>query len=219
MLKKYFKKNKKNGGFTRLVDFGDAISSRTKSASSKLTTGFTIIETMIALSVFLIVIVIGVGALINAYLINKKSQDMRSIMDGLSFSMDDMSKSIRTGYDYHCLDGQGGSDISIAYSCLGGYGIAFKHIDPNNNNVYQWVYSIQSGKLYRSTDGGNSAVQMTPNEIVLDGSTYNFSVIGAENTDTEQPLVIIRLVGKITSSRVETPFSLQTAVSQRLVDN
>ena len=52
-MKKFFKKfNKPNKGFTRLVDFGDAISSRTKSASPKLTTGFTFIETLVAVSIF-----------------------------------------------------------------------------------------------------------------------------------------------------------------------
>jgi type II secretory pathway pseudopilin PulG len=35
-------------GFTRLVDFGDSTSSRAKSASSKFTTGFTLVETMFA---------------------------------------------------------------------------------------------------------------------------------------------------------------------------
>ncbi|MEI6660161.1 MAG: prepilin-type N-terminal cleavage/methylation domain-containing protein [bacterium] len=45
MKKDNFKSDK---WFTRLVDFGDAISSRTKGASPKLTTGFTLIETMVA---------------------------------------------------------------------------------------------------------------------------------------------------------------------------
>src|SRR3989344_755955 len=52
MIKKYFKKVNKSRGFTRLVDLGDAILSRTKSASPKLTTGFTLVETLIAVSIF-----------------------------------------------------------------------------------------------------------------------------------------------------------------------
>lgn len=42
--------NKKKD-FTRLVDFGDAISSRTKSASPKLTTGFMMVEVLVAVSI------------------------------------------------------------------------------------------------------------------------------------------------------------------------
>ncbi len=38
-------------GFTRLVDFGDAISSRTKGVSPKLTTGFTLIELLVVVAI------------------------------------------------------------------------------------------------------------------------------------------------------------------------
>lgn len=197
MWKKYFKKN-------------------------KFTDGFTIIETMIAISIFLIVVVLGIGALLNAHLVNKKSQDMRSIMDSLSFSMEDMSRNIRTGYNYHCLkkwEDPFSSSLDISLSCVNGYGIAFESSEGNPDlNTDQWVYYISGGKLYRSTNSGNGLVQMTPDEVILNNSTYNFSVIGAESTDIQQPLVIIRLVGTITSGGNTTPFSLQTAVSQRLND-
>ena len=63
-------------------------------------TGYTIIETMISVSLFLIIITIGMGALLNANLLHQKSRDMRSIMDNLSFIMEDMSRNLRTGYDY-----------------------------------------------------------------------------------------------------------------------
>ena len=180
--------------------------------------GYTLIETMIALAIFLIVIVIGIGALLNAYTINKKSQDMRSIMDGLSFTMEDMSRNIRTGYDYECL-----KDIKFtgtAVSCDSGIGIAFEYSGGNVGDSHdQWVYFIQGGKLFRSTDGLNNSVQMTPDEVSLNESTNNFSIIGAEASDKIQPLVIIRLVGTITSKGVETPFSLETAISQRKSDS
>ncbi len=44
-----YKKSKQ--GFTRLVDFGDTISSRTKSASPKFTTGFTLIELLVVVAI------------------------------------------------------------------------------------------------------------------------------------------------------------------------
>lgn len=49
-MSKFYKQ--KNSGFTRLVDFGDAIPSRTKGASPKLTTGFTLVEALVAISIF-----------------------------------------------------------------------------------------------------------------------------------------------------------------------
>lgn len=50
------KQSKNNKGFTRLVDFGDVISSRTKGASPKLTTGFTLIEILIGVAIFVMIV-------------------------------------------------------------------------------------------------------------------------------------------------------------------
>ena len=193
---------------------------------NKFEGGYTLIETMIALTIFLIVVVIGVGALLNAYSVNRKSQDMRSIIDSLSFTMEDMSRNIRTGYNYHCLiKGDTVSDIGTPLSCMtNGYGVAFEYSDGDTaNDADQWVYYISSGKLFRSTTGLADSVQMTPDNVVLqaDDSTYNFSVLGSDkdsNNDKQQPFIIIRLVGTITSNGNSTPFSLQTTVSQRLND-
>jgi len=117
--------------------------------------GFTIIETMITISIFFIVVVIGMGAVLNANLLHNKSQNMRSIMDNLNFIMEDMSKNIRTGYNYRCYDASGSitndSSIDVAKSCANtnGWGIAFKSSIGNT-----WSYYVNNnGNIFRSTNG------------------------------------------------------------------
>ena len=165
--------------------------------------GYTIIETMIAVSIFLVVITIGMEALLNANLIHRKSQDMRSIMDNLSFIMEDMSRNLRTGSNYNSTSS---SQISFDETATG----------------ERWVYRIESNNIYKSTQGGADGSWTPLNieyEIKIDPNTSSFSVIGAEPPpDTQQPFVTIRLVGTITYRNIDTPFSLQTSVSQRLVD-
>lgn len=189
--------------------------------------GFTIIEMIIAIAIFLIVIILGISALTNLYSINRKAQNMRNILDGLSFAMEDMSRNIRTGYNYSCLiSGQNYSlaELSEARDCEsgqnGGRGVAFEYSDGDPLSLGdQWVYYIENNKLYRSTDANTNRVQLTPDEVVLDANTWNFTVNGSLDTDTQQPFVILRLVGEIIDNRGgETPFSLQTTVSQRLID-
>ncbi len=217
MEKEILKKNSR--GFTRLVDFGDAILSRTKSASPKLTTGFTIIETMIAISLFLIIVTVGMGSLMSATSLSRKSQDARSIMDNLSFIMEDISRNLRTGFSYHCVD-NGIYSATTPYSCAFGQGISFKSAYGN-----QWVYKIESldgGITYnisKSVDGGTTWTVLNTSEISLD-SNSGFIVTGAEPPpgNTIQPFVIIKLSGKIVSKEITTPFSLETGVSQRLTD-
>jgi len=194
----------------------------------RINTGYTIIETMIAVSLFIIIVMAGMGALLNANLLHQKSQNMRSIMDSLSFMMEDMGRNLRTGYKYHCLTGNDNlSNVTIPLSCANGWGIAFESQNGSSvNNNDQWVYYIDNtGKIFKSTQGPYNDIinhpytQLTPDEVKID-SISGFSVLGAESiaTNSQQPFVSIRLVGTITFKNVITPFSLQTSVSQRLID-
>lgn len=191
-----------------------------KSKFKKINSGYTIIETMIAVSLFLVVIMAGMGALLNANLLHQKSQDMRSIMDNLSFVMEDMSRNLRTGYDYHCI--LTGEPVPTGTpdprSCVNnGGGIYFQA------TIGRWAYYIdtnpidnQTYSIFKSVDG--ATVQLTPDEVEIDPLS-SFIVIGAEPPpEDKQPLVTIKLIGKIIYKNVVTPFSLQTSVSQRAID-
>lgn len=183
---------------------------------NKISGGYTIIETMIAVSLFIVVVTIGMGSLLNAHLLRGKSQNMRSIIDNLSFVMEDMSKNLRIGRDYHCVD-DGILTVTTPHSCpLGGGGISFKSFLGG-----QWVYYISNdGKIFRSVNGAASFVQLTPDEIVID-PVSSFLVLGAEPPpgDSQEPFVTIKLVGKIIYKKnIVSPFSLQTSMSQRIID-
>jgi len=188
------------------------------------TGGYTIIETMIAISIFLVVVTIGIGSLLNANLIHHKSEDMRSIMDNLSFILEDMSRNLRTGTNYQCFTSAQSllpGTLGAPQNCSDGWALAFESSEGNPSTYAdQWAYYLSGdGKIFKTTNGANSYIQLTPDEVVID-QISGFSVLGAPGiaTDTGQPFVTIRLVGNITSKQVVTPFSIQTSVSQRLVD-
>lgn len=209
--------------------------------------GYTIIETMVAISLFLVIIIFGMNALLNVNLVNQKSQDMRSVIDNLSFIMEEMSRNLRTGYNYRCYDDanpwedtgaeSGTSVIEIPRSCtLGGGVLVFEEAsgaesDPSD----QWAYKIESTSvdangdnvynIFKSVSGGGATgssewVQLNPNEVVLN-SASGFTVYGAESPasgDNQQPFVIIRLAGEVRFKGIASPFALQTSVSQRSID-
>ncbi len=203
----------------------------------KTNTGFTIIETMIAVSLFLVVTIAGMGALLNANLLHHKSQGQREIMDNLSFIMEDMSRNLRTGSNYHCIDDGDfkTNTIKDAKSCFAGGAIAFEWQDGSRLDTNdQWVYSIetrdggQTYNIYKSTDswagGGANSVQLNPPQVIIN-PVSSFSVLGAEAPDPtdgsgnhQQPFITITLVGTIQHQNTVTPFSLQTSVSQRAID-
>jgi hypothetical protein len=189
--------------------------------------GYTIIETMIAISLFLVVVTMGINTLLNANVVHQKSQDIRSEIDNLSYIIDDISRNLRTGYNFHCFslgDILPVPSASSPKSCSNGWGIAFEtSTGSRSDNDDQWVYYIDSSKIFKSTRGPSSLanfIQLTSDEIIID-SVSGFSVLGAESQiggDTQQPIAIIRLIGKITYKGVVTPFSLETTISQRLLD-
>lgn len=195
--------------------------------------GFTIIETMIAISLFLAVTMTGLTALLNANLVHQKSRNMRSVMDSLTFIMEDMSRNMRTGYNYRCFqEGESISSTSIESprSCEIGYAIAFENdLGDPNSNTDQWVYKVESPflnrtlNIYKSVASGASGswIQLNPSEVEID-SFSGFVVSGAEPPDLEdpdqQPIVTIIMSGKITFKGTTTPFYLRTSVSQRGID-
>ncbi|MCE9585468.1 prepilin-type N-terminal cleavage/methylation domain-containing protein [Candidatus Nomurabacteria bacterium] len=182
--------------------------------------GFTIIETMIAISLFLIIVIIGMGALLNANLLHNKSQNYRDIMDNLSFIMEDMSRNIRTGYDYHCID----QNLNEGYAVKDGsncWGVSFKSSVDNS----EWVYYINNnGEILKAVVLAPYTDPLIFSKLSLDNiklkTGSGFLVVGSNPTDNQQPLILIKLIGEITykGRTLVTPFSLQTSVSQRLLD-
>lgn len=194
--------------------------------SYKKSGGYTIIETMVAVSIFLVVILFGMDTLLNANLVHNKSEDIRSVMDNLSFIMDDISRNLRTGYNYHC--GSVLSGYTETQDCLLGGGVlAFEAQSGDPTNLAdQWVYKIYSNDgnvtydIAKSTNSGATWVNLNTDEIKIDSNKSGFWVTGAEkgSADDTQPLATVRLTGVITYKNIDTPFSLQTSVSQRLLD-
>src|SRR3989338_2017416 len=184
--------------------------------------GYTLIETMISVSLFLVIVVSGLGALLNANALHLKSEDSRSIMDSLSFVLEDMSRNLRTGYNYQCFIA--GASLSpgtlgAPRSCASGWAVAFEFAEGNRSSLAdQGVYYVSGGKVFKSTNGASSFIQLTQDEVVV--NTASFSVLGAEAYpgNLQQPFIIIRLSGVMTSKNITTPFLLQTSVSERLVD-
>lgn len=188
--------------------------------------GYTIIETMVAVSLFLIIVTIGMNSLLNANLLLNRSKDMRSIMDNLSFIMEDMSRNIRTGSEYRCYYGTDHSSID-PQSCTHGAVLSFKEVISG----YRWAYKFEaiSGqplKIYKTTDVNADPVNWVQlNDDTIEISNLSgFSVLGAEpfpvpSEDLQQPFVTIRLIGQINYKDQPTPFSLQNSVSQTTIDN
>ena len=105
--------------------------------------------------------------------------------------------------------------VYTPYDCTTGWGLVFR-----SNDGDQVIYYISNGKFFKAINGLSNAVQMTSDEIDINPNKSGFSVMGSELPPNakQQPFTVFRLSGTITYGGNITPFSIQTSVSQRLLN-
>ncbi len=184
--------------------------------------GFTLIEMMVAVSLFAIVMLIGVGALLSLTQANERAQAINSVMNNLNAALEDMSRSIRVGTTYHCETSSNPpppSVLAVPQDCASGGGVllAFEPAggDPANPND-QTVYRLNGTQLERSLDSGVTWVAMTAPEVSIDH--FSFYVTGSTRGDGTQPRVLMSIQGSAAVPGGKTTFTVQASVVQRLLD-
>jgi len=171
--------------------------------------GFTLVEIMVATTIFTIVMLIGMGALVTSSNTAKKAKAMRTAMDNVSFAMESMTRSLRMGKDYSCGGATGGDCPN------GGDSIAFTPADnpPGSHPAgsRDTSYQINGSTLVRC--GATGCIDMTSEDV--DISYLQFYVNGSDPLDLIQPSVYIVIKGSVTIRGEESKFAIQTMTSQR----
>jgi type II secretory pathway pseudopilin PulG len=72
--------------------------------SSTFTTGFTLVEVLVSLALFMVVITISVGSMMVLIDANAKMRTIQSLMNSVSFTLDSMTREIRQGSAYTCAN-------------------------------------------------------------------------------------------------------------------
>ena len=193
---------------------------------NKSNRAFTLIELMVAVSIFAIVMLIGVGALLSLVETNRRAQAINAVMNNLNAAVESMSRSMRVGTTYYCSDSSippAPTALDDAQDCPdpdeGGILLAFEPAegDASESND-QVVYRLNGTQLERSLFSGasNTWVALTAPEVSID--TFNFYVIGAPRGDGIQPRILMRIKGSATVPGGTTQFTIQSSIVQRLLD-
>lgn len=157
---------------------------------------------MVSVALFSIVMLVGMSAIVTLVSNNKKAQALNSVITDLNFTLESMTRTIRTGRDYSC-------SASPHTDCSSG-GSTFRVTDQNGKRV---TYTLSSGKILR--DGA----ALTSENVVID--TLRFYVLGAKSFaegDRRQPRVVLVVSGVAGTGDTSTSFNVQTSVTQRLID-
>jgi prepilin-type N-terminal cleavage/methylation domain-containing protein len=174
--------------------------------------GFTLIEVMVSVMIFSLIMVMGLGALLTSSAAYKETRGEGVVIDNLAFVLESAARKIRTGQRYSCEE-------DVATNCSTGGSEAFYFTDQDGNRVSYILKSDASGRGYveRSISGGLPQMLTDPEEINI--SSLVFFLEGVESpSDGVQPFVTLTLSGTSYVAGVQTDFSLQTSVTQRLLD-
>ena len=198
--------------------------------------GFTLIELLVSLAIFTSVITIAVGALFSAQAVNARLEQTQLILDGVNLAVEVMSRDIRYGAAYRCdtalLTPLQTNRLSCPYtSGIGGTALIFKpsvrlpqSIDSLTDRV---AYYLSNGAIYKdeywqAVPGTytKQTYQITPSDVQI--NTLTFFVNGAEQGDSNQPLITMIVSGTTIprkSNVKPVTFTVQTSASSRALDN
>ena len=171
--------------------------------------GFTLIEVMTSVSIFLIVVTISMGSILGVFSASRKSRTLKTVISNLNLTIDTISREMRFGKNYHCLNQ--GQDTDPRDCPAGDDYISFLPQDGK-----QITYQLSGSTIEKKIDAG-AFVPITGSEITI--QNMNFYVIGSQSGDGLQPKTIIDINGYATvGGKERSDFSLQTLVSQRQLD-
>src|SRR3989344_706601 len=167
----------------------------------KFKTGFTLIELIVALGVFMVVMTIILSAFLNIMDIQKKTEAFRKVNDNLNFAMEAMMGEIREGEDYCPSGGVTGT-------------FSFTNKDDKKVN-----YRLNGEHIERQIPSESiSWLMLASDEIKI--TKLSFTVRGNVVNDQNQPLVTIAISGETgIKEKLKSKLNLQATVSQRKLDS
>ena len=161
--------------------------------------GFTLIETLVAVSLFSVLMVMTIGSLTVLIDANRKARSEKSVINNVNAALEIMARSIREGTDYELSN----TDCPDADYC------AITFTASNNDTV---TYRVADNTIERSVNSG-AFTPITAPDVSIE--KLAFTAV-ADDAATEVPKVQIAVKAKTEGAEnTAAEFNVQTSVSQR----
>lgn len=171
---------------------------------------------LVAVSLFVLVVFISLGALLSIFDANRRSQSSKTVVDNLNFTIDDMARKVRFGTNYH---GCTTSDLDDPRNCSQGASVLA--VDFEGDII---TYRFCNGGIKRSITSNGEAdcndsdmnLITSPETVITDAKFY---VFGTQSSDSIQPYVIALIRGYVgNKATAQSSFVIETVMSQRKLD-
>jgi prepilin-type N-terminal cleavage/methylation domain-containing protein len=190
---------------------------------------FTLVELMVAISIFTIVVAIGVGGFVHTLHTQREIAALVATQSNTSVALEEMTREIRTGFLF-CTYGNT-SPNTPATPQNGPCSAAYQAPEVNNAWTYNGFldfmnangdevqYKLINGSLERSQDGGATWTSITASNVYV--SRLTFIIFGNTEGDNWPPRITISLSVAPSSTDpalASDILNLQTTVSAREID-
>lgn len=171
--------------------------------TSRAMKGFTLVEVMVAVSIFTVIMVLGVSALLSTTAASSQARADRRATDTLSVFFEQFTRTARTGRDFVST-----ADDRIEFIDQDGYLNRYTYQSADGSILYEQM--DQSGTVDKTVTvaGSSNSTQLASVQFLLEGN---------DATDTYQPIVRVIVSGTSTDRRKTSTFAIQTAVSPRVL--
>ena len=178
--------------------------------NSKFTSGFTLIEILTAVSIFLVIMTISTGSILGVFDANRKSRTLKTALSNLNLALESMSREMRFGSMYYC----GPAELQTTLDCRPGESqMSFS----NQSNQFV-TYKLNNSVIERKVDYGASIHVTSPDTLIDSLVFYVLDSVPVSGGNTGQAKVLIKIQGHVGSGNTRTDFTLQTLISQRQLD-
>ncbi len=165
---------------------------------------FTLVEILVAATIFSIAITIAIGLFVSAVQLQKYVLNYQQLLNQSSYFMEYMSRSLRMAEkagDSSCIIS--GKNYELTHS---GEGIKF--INSNNNEC--WEFFTESRQLKINKNG--TVYDLTSTDLIV--NSFNISVSGDSSGSQPRITTLLDIRGKTTNFYIPK-IKIQTTISQR----
>lgn len=170
--------------------------------------GYTLIELIVSVGLFAIIMLLASGAYLMMISVNQQAQNMTTGIDNLSFAIESITHTIRTGSAYSC-----GASLGVACA-NGAANTEFTFKDENSRTV---TYSLSGGAIHQLVNGQDSSLT-DPLSVTITGLTfYAFDTPALSSGDTKQARVTVSISGTTQAGpgKPAQNFTIQTGATMR----
>ena len=169
--------------------------------------GFTLIEIIVSVTIFTIVMLIAVGAVLNAVQANRKAQTLNVVINNLNLAFESMIRDIRTGSEYRD-NGCGAAGECIRFKDKQGRTVTYSFIRTGSGATLQTYIEKGPNNL-------PEAGRITSEEVILEEATFE---LAGEGDNDGPEVILLHLKGYAGNERTKSAFNIQTLITSRTLD-